>query len=347
MTQASAPCLPSGSPLRWVAGAAGPPDGPYDADIVILAFDRPHETLAAIQSALAQQAARVHVFVLDQGSAPATLDRFATALAGQPRATLVAADRNYGVAQGRNLVSSLGHGRTIVALDNDAEFADAETVAHLVAALDAEPALAAVGCRIVSYDTGRDDLTSWGYPAALLPCAGEAFDTVTYVGAGHAIRRAAWESVGGYDGRLFFCWEELDFCRRAIAAGWRIRYRGDITIRHKVSGERRFAWSASRWFYFVRNRLYIERKLGAGRVALLPRTLGYLVKALRHGLLWPTLRAIVAAERMAPVGSHCIAVSPAARQYILRNDRWPRGSLLTRLRTEVLGRLAAASPAAE
>ena len=97
---------------------------------------------------------------------------------------------------------------------------------------------------------------------ACWPAPEESFDAVTFVGAGHAIRRAAWDDAGGYDAQLFFCWEEFDFCLRAIARGWRIRYRGDIVIRHKVSGERRVAWSGDRWFYYVRNRLYIERKLG-------------------------------------------------------------------------------------
>ena len=72
----------------------------------------------------------------------------------------------------------------------------------------------------------------------------------------------AWQQAGGYDSRLFFCWEEFYFCLRAIALGWRVRYRGDIVIRHKVAAERRVDWSSARWFYFVRNRLYIERKLG-------------------------------------------------------------------------------------
>ena len=69
----------------------------------------------------------------------------------------------------------------------------------MVAALDAEPRLGAIGCRIVTYADGTDDLSSWGYPADLLPCAGESFDAVTYVGAGHAIRREAWQQAGGYD----------------------------------------------------------------------------------------------------------------------------------------------------
>jgi GT2 family glycosyltransferase len=337
--------------VRWIAGARTAPAGTYDADIVILALDRMEETLAAIGSALAQTGVSAHVFVLDQGSRHDTLRRLAAAVQGQPRATLVAAARNLGVAGGRNAASALGHGRIIVALDNDAEFAAADSVARMAAALDAEPNLAALGCRIVRYSDGRDDALSWGYPPALRPCAADCFDAVTFVGAGHAIRRSAWEAVGGYDPALFFCWEEFDFCRRAIAAGWRIRYRGDLEIRHKVSAERRIAWSSDRWYHFVRNRLYIERKFGAGWPSLAPRILGYLLKSLRHGLAGQTVGAVLAAARMAPArmtSTRPVATEPpAARLYLLRNDRLHRGSWLARFRYEVLGRLAAAPPAGE
>lgn len=331
---------------RLVAGATRPPSGPYDADVIILMLDRFEETLAAVRSALAQTGTSLHVCVLDQGSAPGALAAMAKALEAEPRATLLASARNIGVAAGRNAASGFGHGRVIVGLDNDAVFGDDGCVAHLVAALDAEPRLAAVGCRIVAYDTGLDDRSSWGYPPALLPCAGESFDTITFVGAGHGVRRAAWDAAGGYDGKLFFCWEEFDFCLRALAAGWRVRYRGDIVVRHRVSGERRVSWSSDRWFYFVRNRLYIERKLGHGWLALLPRVLGYGVKSWRHGLMAETLRAVMAAERMSPGRNR--AIPAAARSYIVRNDRMLRGSLFQRIRKEVLTRLEiAASPAAE
>jgi GT2 family glycosyltransferase len=160
------------------------------------------------------------------------------------------------------------------------------------------PDLAAIGCRILLYATAADDLSSWGYARALLPRAGDCFDAATFVGAGHAIRRAAWTEVGGYDPALFFCWEEYDFCLRAIARGWRVRYRGDIAVRHKVSPERRVAWSESRWFHYVRNRLYIERKQGACCVELLPRMCGYLFQAALNGGFRQCLRGMQAAYVM-------------------------------------------------
>lgn len=330
---------------RLVAGAPGPAAGPYDADIIILALDRASETLAAVRSALGQTGVSAHLFILDQGSHPGTLNLLAAAVAGRADATLLTADGNLGVPGGRNLASSLGHGRAIVALDNDAEFAEPDAVARMVAALDAEPRLAAIGCRIVTHEDGHDDLSSWGYAASLLPCAAECFDTVTYVGAGHALRRTAWEQAGGYDASLFFCWEEFDFCLRAIALGWRVRYRGDIVVRHKVSGERRVGWSADRWFYFVRNRLHIERKLGRRWRSTAPRAAGYLIKGCRNGLLVQTVKAVLAARGMASRKSGR-TLPQAAASYITRNDRAHRGSLVTRIRQEALSRVARASGAA-
>jgi len=185
---------------------------------------------------------------------------------------------------------------------------------------------------------GSDDLTSWGYPLSLLPRAAEVFDATTFVGAGHAIRRAAWDAVGGYDPLLFFCWEELDFCLRAVASGWRVVYRGDLVVRHKVSTERRVAWSGERWFYFVRNRIYIARKWNAGWLALLPRIAAYGMKGLRNGVLWQTLRAVAAAARMPVVARR---MPPAMRWYLAQHDRAHRGGWPSRLRHEVLAYFAA------
>ncbi|GGG20862.1 hypothetical protein GCM10010964_06320 [Caldovatus sediminis] len=330
---------------RHVAGAPAPPAGSYAADVVILALDRAEETIEAIASARAQAGVTKHVWIADQGSRPESLQRLAEAVRGAPDATLVRLDRNWGVAGGRNRATALGRGRVVFALDNDAEFDGPDTLARAVAALDEDAGLAAVGCRILVHATGEDDLSSWGYPAALLPRAAQGFDAVTFVGAGHAIRRADFARCGGYDDALFFCWEEYDFCLRAIALGRRIRYRGDIAVRHKVSPERRFAWTGTRWFHYVRNRLYIEMKFGASPLALLPRFLAYQAKGARNGVLAQGLRAGPAAVRMArafrpaPGTEALYRLDEAARAYIARNDAAHRGGLARRVRTEVLSRL--------
>jgi GT2 family glycosyltransferase len=328
--------------VRHVAGATEPPAGGYDADIVILAMDRPDETLAAIASALAQAGVSRHVTVVDQGSRSEHLARFAAIARGRTDCTVLRTDRNRGVAGGRNRASAFGHGRVIVALDNDAEFATPRTVADAVAAFDAAPHVGAIGFRILAHATGGDDHSSWGYPPRLRRRAGEIFDATTFVGAGHAIRRTAWKAGGGYDEALFFCWEEFDFCLRAIALGWTVRYRGDLAVLHKVSQQGRVAWSSTRWYYYVRNRVYIEHKWGGGWRALLPRILGYGLRGLRNGLPRQTWQGVYSGLRLGHRVAHPAALPPVALAYLARTDTAHRGSLLSRVRDEVLPALSAA-----
>lgn len=340
--------MPPGA--QHIAGAAGPAAA-VDADVVILAMDRAEETLAAIASSRAQRGVAKHVWIADQGSRKEALAQFAEAVRDAPDATLVRLDRNHGVAGGRNRATALGAARVVFALDNDAEFATRETLAQAVAALDAEPDIAALACRILVHATGEDDLSSWGYPPRLLPRAAESFDVATFVGAGHALRRADFEAAGCYDEALFFTWEEFDLALRLINMGRRIRYRGDIAVRHKVSPEARVAWSGTRWHHYVRNRLYVAMKQGASPLALLPRFLAYQVKGARNGVLaqglsaGPAALAMARRFRPAPESAHLYGNTPRARDYLARTDAAHRGGMLARLRGEVLGGLPANRPA--
>lgn len=332
--------------VQHLAGATGP-TGTVDADVIILSMDRAQETVAAIVSARAQQGVTKHVWIADQGSRPEALARIAAAVEGAADATLLRLDRNHGVAGGRNRATALGHARTVFALDNDAEFATPGTLAAAMAALDADATLGAIACRILVHATGEDDLSSWGYPLGLLPHAAECFDAATFVGAGHAVRRADFDAAGGYDDALFFTWEEFDLALRLINMGRRIRYRGDIAVLHKVSPEARVAWSGTRWHHFVRNRLYVAMKHGAHPLALVPRFLAYQVKGARNGVLAQGLRAGPAALALArrfqpPAGTaHLYGATRASRDYLARTDAAHRGGLLRRLRGEVLGGLPA------
>ncbi len=321
-----------------LAGPKQAPAGGYDTDVIILSFNRTADTIAAIHSALQQSGVSLHITVLDQGSSPENIEALLQSFPAHPHVTILQADQNYGVAKGRNIASAFGHGRIIVALDNDAEFSTPDHLLRTLRIFDQTTDLAAVGFRIVVYTTGQDDLSSWGYPIALLARSDRIFPTTTFVGAGHAILRTAWESVGGYDPVLFFCWEEYDFSLRAISHGWRIAYHGDLSIRHKVAPEQRVAWSGARWFYFVRNRLYIGRKIGESLPERSARAAAYIVKGLRNGIFLQTLRAIPATMKL---GRNIIplALSSENLDYIYRNDTVHRGTIWSRISREILARL--------
>ena len=329
--------MPAETP-RLLAGQR-PAPGAYDADINILCLGRLAQTKAAIGSALAQQGGRFHVSVLDQGSAPEMLHELALGFGKLPGFALYAAPQNRGVAAGRNALAALGHGRVIVGLDNDARFAGASVVAGALRRFAATPELGAIGFCILAADGQGPDLTSWGYPKALLPRYRARFAATRFVGAGHAIRRAAWEAVGGYDESFFFTWEEYDFCLAAIARGWRVFYDGRLAVIHAPAAEGRVRWQGARMTHFIRNRLIIGRKWRQGWLALAPWLLGYGLIAARHGAFGAAWAGFCQG-RAAPVAAPR-RMSGAMRDYIRAYETSQRGTLLTRLRLELLSRLPA------
>jgi len=53
-------------------------------------------------------------------------------------------------------------------------------------------------------------------------------------GAFLMFRREVWEELGGFDEQFYPVWfEDVDFCRRAVDAGFKIAYVPSVTARHE------------------------------------------------------------------------------------------------------------------
>jgi len=313
-------------------------------DVIILSLDRVEDTISAIASAVEQTGVAKRIWVVDQGSTAetvATLERF---VADQDQVHLEVLGRNLGVPGGRNLASRLGNARYIVSLDNDAVFQDWHALAKAVSCLEGRQDLAAIGFRILNYHTGEDDERSWGYPKALRARCREAFFTTRFMGGGHAIRRSAFADAGGYDDSLFFSWEETDLCYRFINSGKKIMYYPDVAVLHKDSPEHHLDWTKERYYYFVRNRLYIYFKYGASAVKTSAFAVAYLIKGAYNGVLMQGIKAVIDAARMCFNLSRQqrkeFRLSEGAKRYILENEIKYRGGLGLRIKREVFAKLA-------
>ena len=287
--------MPGEAP-RLIAGTK-PGFGAYDADIVILCLERPEETRAAIRSALAQRGGAFHVSVLDQNSGPHTVRALTTAFANTQHFALYRAAQNLGVGGGRNFLADAVMAASSSGWTMTRCSATRWMVAGAVKAFNRQPDLGALGFNILAADGSAPDLSSWGYPQRLRPKFREKFDTTTFVGAGHAIRRATWQAVGGYDPSLFFTWEEYDFCLAAIAQHWRIAYDGSLAVLHNPATAARIGVEA-RMTWYVRNRLLIGRKWGASWPALAPYVCAYLLRGAINGCARAALRGVAAAWRI-------------------------------------------------
>jgi GT2 family glycosyltransferase len=308
------------------------------ADVIILSWNRPDDTIAAIASAVSQEGVDSRVLILDQGSDPPNIERLEAFVQRLPGVALKKLEHNSGVAGGRNLATAMGSAQYVIALDSDAIFADRHMLARAVTHLDANPGVCAIGFRIRNYFTGEDDETSWDYPGQ--HSAEEAFLTTRFVGAGHAIRRSIFEAVGGYDDRLFFCLEEVDLCYRMINLGYRIEYCPTVTVLHKISPKHRINWDTGRYFYTVRNALYSSYKFGTPTSQLLASAFAFLARGIYNRVPGAAARGLGAAVSM------CFSYSRSAEnksyyrltescwQYILSCEPLRNEGIFTKIRRQ-------------
>jgi len=181
--------------------------------------------------------------------------------------------------------------------------------------LDAEPACAIVGPRILDPDGGvqgsargdPDMLTGlFGRTGALralmpfLPVArrnvlvedaarsGASSVVVDWLsGACLLVRRDAFLAAGGFDERFFMYWEDADLCRRLRGQGFTIRYVPGASAVHQVGRSSQTARRSSIRAFHRSAYLYYSTHVAPG--ALNPRRL--VARALLGARCWWQLRA--------------------------------------------------------
>lgn len=218
-------------------------------DVVVVAYN----SADTLHACVAPLSARddVHVIVVDNASPDASLE----AVADLP-VQAIRAGRNGGFSAGCNVGIAAGSAPYVLLLNPDARM-DGAALDHLVAVLDADPAVGIAAPRILE-DDGRLSHSLRRFPRRrstfaqalflhrFFPAAAwsdelirdpgayeRSWDPEWVSGACMLIRREALEAVGGMDEDYFLYCEDIDVCARVRAAGWTIRFTPDAVISHE------------------------------------------------------------------------------------------------------------------
>ena len=187
-----------------------------------------HARRRAQLRALDQQSCAVHLFVVDNGSAP-------PAVVADERAQVLRQEENLGVGGGRNVGARAGAAPFICFLDSDARLHDGALAALLAPMIadatvgltapvftgqrpEASGGRAPTLRRKVARALNRTDLYE---PTRARASAGAGTST-SRSGACQVFRREAFDAVGGLDDSASFGPEDVDFCLRIRQAGWRV-----------------------------------------------------------------------------------------------------------------------------
>ncbi len=251
----------------------------YKIDVVILSWNRLDDTIAAIDSCLSQNFLDVYIYVIDQGSDFEIIEELKNNYINNKKVLFTCLGENVGVAKGRNIGYLAGSSPFIFSLDNDAKLVDNDTLSQVVEKMESDENISVLSFRIINYTDGEDGQSR---PFATLyeNCLDKEFDSVRFAGGAHVIRRSVFEAVDGYDPELFFGSEEEELSRKVINTGGTIRYDPAFKVLHRSTSEGRVSWQGERFYYLVRNRLYIRMKFGERFTKVFVYAVGYLVKGL-------------------------------------------------------------------
>ena len=187
--------------------------------VVILTMgDRPGALAEAVGSARAQAGVEVEVVLVVNGGNP---DRTIADVIVEP-------GENLGIPGGRNAGAAAAGGELVCFLDDDGVLVGHQLLADTAASFERDASLAVIGLRVVDED-GR---TSRRHLPGLRKDPGRTRDATSFPGGACIIRRAPFDSVGGFCGELRYGLEETDLAWRLIDRGWTVRYRADLRMRH-------------------------------------------------------------------------------------------------------------------
>ncbi len=211
--------------------------------VVLTMGDRPGELQRAAQSLVASEG--VEVLVVANGAPTAAIPKL-------PGVRSIAIAENVGVPAGRHAGVQATRSAVVGFLDDDATIEG--DLSSVIGAFEDNQSLGAVSLRIVDEDdaTTRRHVPRVGSAG---PAAGGR--VAHFLGGACAIRREAYEEVGGYFIDLFYGHEEVELSWRLVDAGWQISYLTDVVARHPRTEISRHERG---WRLTGRNRVWIARR---------------------------------------------------------------------------------------
>jgi len=194
----------------------------------------------------------IEIIVVDNASTDGSVEMVRQEF---PGVKLIASETNLGYTGGNNLGIKSSQGRYVLLLNPDTEVVG-DALSKMVAYMDAHPTVGALGPQLLNSDGSIQSsrrrfptlstafvestvIQQWWPDNRILrryyvhDQPDDAISEVDWVtGACILLRREAVEQVGLLDDEFFMYSEELDWCRRAHDAGWKVIYLPTAQVIH-------------------------------------------------------------------------------------------------------------------
>jgi GT2 family glycosyltransferase len=224
--------------------------------VAIVKFNGGQMTRTVVESVLSSTVP-VEVFVADNGSKDDSVESLRRLSASEPRLRLIENGRNLGFTRATNICVGQARSEYLLLLNPDC-VVKPDTLQHMLGAMAAYPNVGMAGCLIRNPDGSeqagcrRAVPTPWRalvrifhlnrlFPSHprfrtfllnLDPLPDKPIFVEAISGAFMLLKRQAIEQVGLLDEGYFLHCEDLDWCMRFRAAGWKILFVPDAEVVH-------------------------------------------------------------------------------------------------------------------
>jgi GT2 family glycosyltransferase len=230
-----------------------------DLSIIVVSWNVANLLASCLDSILsspisveATRSPTVEIIVVDSNSSDQTVPMLRERY---PQVKLLAQQQNVGFTGGNNIGLAEAEGRYLLLLNPDTKVLG-DSLPRMIAYLDQNPDVGIVGPQTLNED-GSTQSTRRRFPTFwiglfestwLQPFAPKSLLDYYYVtdgvppnatldvdwvqGSALMLRCEVYEQIGGLDDGYFMYSEELDWCKRAKQAGWRVVFLGDVQIIH-------------------------------------------------------------------------------------------------------------------
>lgn len=227
-----------------------------DVSIITIAHKNSPEVLrACLESIVKSEGVSWEFIVVDNAGDAQTITQVSSVI---PRATCIINNENKGFAAATNQALRIAKGRYTLILNPEISFAP-HVLANMVTHMNASPDVG-VGSSVICYPDGKlqesirrfptlkDQLCILSKTPHMLrrndvldlymmrdkdPLVTQDVDSI--MGAFMWIRREVIDSVGLFDERYFGFFEEVDYCKMVVNAGWKVRHFADVEVTHHKS----------------------------------------------------------------------------------------------------------------
>jgi len=182
-------------------------------------------------------------------------------ISGNKKPFIIRSDNNIGLAAGRNMLAQKASGEWLFFIDDDAFIAERQFLSNFVRFIDMlkNNKLSVVACNLIEYYKPWKNLYPFSKKYLKKINLKEPIKCSYFLGGAHFIKRDVFLKLNGYDEKLFFWGEELDFSYKVINSGYEIYYNPDLLIIHKASKIKNLQKNEEH-YYFIRNKIYINYK---------------------------------------------------------------------------------------